>query len=335
MTKLHRLNLSAIICFLALFIFTSHANALFDSNVDKANEFMQAGMYPQAIALLEKEINDNPTNAEAHFQLGICYVNQSNYSSADERFASAVRLKPDYGYKIGKEYKKAAEYNLKKGRVSSVRALYDKAIEYDPSLERGVAQKLFQKGKQKGNDQLFSLALSYDSKLKNTIADYYYSLSKNNQGEASLSLLAKALQYSDKYRKKFDEQKLKIGTSFLNEAKRLAKIADKSKVSEEYKKKAIKYLGKDAVWEVLYDYKIYQPGEYTFSLKAGEMTEHWIKLPSGVDCNFSSLTNGKFEVVFKDGVRKNQNNVNGDYYNTSPFKIISKEEQLITIKITR
>ena len=63
--------------FIALFIFVSDGNALFDSNVDKAKEFLQAGMYPQAIALLEKEINDNPTNAEAHFQLGICYINQS------------------------------------------------------------------------------------------------------------------------------------------------------------------------------------------------------------------------------------------------------------------
>ena len=91
MTKLHRLTLFATIYFLALFIFVSNVNALFDSNVDKAKEFMQAGMYPQAIALLEKEINDNPTNAKAHFELGICYVNQNSYNSADERFANFCR----------------------------------------------------------------------------------------------------------------------------------------------------------------------------------------------------------------------------------------------------
>jgi tetratricopeptide (TPR) repeat protein len=128
---------------LAVFMFVAHAHALFDSNVDKAKDFMQAGMYPQAAALLEKEINDNPTNAEAHFQLGICYVNQGNYSSADERFASAVRLEPDYGYKIGREYMKALEYSVEKEQYSLAESLSDKVVEYDPGLKKAVAEKLF------------------------------------------------------------------------------------------------------------------------------------------------------------------------------------------------
>ena len=60
--------------------------ALFSNDVDKAKEFMAAGMYPQAIELLKKRINDKPTDADAHFQLGISYVNTGNYGGADERF---------------------------------------------------------------------------------------------------------------------------------------------------------------------------------------------------------------------------------------------------------
>jgi hypothetical protein len=40
------------------------------SNVGKAKDFIKAGMYPQAIELLDKEVHKNPTNAEAHFELG-------------------------------------------------------------------------------------------------------------------------------------------------------------------------------------------------------------------------------------------------------------------------
>ncbi len=301
MTQLRRLILINMICFLAMFIFVSHVQAIFDSNVDKAKEFMQAGMYPQAIALLEKEISDNPTNSEAHFQLGICYVNQNNYSSADERFASAVRLKPDYGYKIGKEYKLTADFAANKNRLSKARTLYDKAIEYDPSLNKVIAQKLFQDGKQSGDDQLFSLAILYESSLRNNVADYYYSLSQNRD---SLSLLAIASQYSDKYKKEYDEKKLKSGYSFLEEAKKLAKIPGKEKETKEYKEKAIKYLGNNAVEGSLPEHRIYEPGEYTFTLKAGEQTDHWLMFPYGrPEGNKFNITSkdDKYKLVYDDG----------------------------------
>ena len=38
-------------------------------------------------------------------------------SGADERFDSAVRIKPDYGYKIVDEYRKAGSQKLDKGRA--------------------------------------------------------------------------------------------------------------------------------------------------------------------------------------------------------------------------
>ena len=302
MSHFHRLNFLPIICFLAIVIWIAPANALFDSNVKKAKEFMQAGMYPQAIALLEKEINDNPTNAEAHFQLGVCYVNQSNYSRAEERFASTVRLKPDYGYKIGKEYKKVANYNLTKGRLSSLRSLYDKATGYDPSLTKGIAQELFDKGKNTGNDNFFAIAVSYNANLKDNVANYYYSQSHNSQGEATLSLLAKASQYSIKYTNDFAEKKLKVGNSFLTKAKESAKIPGKEKETEESKKKAIKYLGKNAVSEALPEYRIYEPGEYAFKLKAGEQTDHWVMFPFGRNNTYNLHSKDyKFKLIFDDG----------------------------------
>ena len=328
MTKLHRLSFLTTICFIAAIIFTSHVYALFDSDVDKAKEFMQAGMYPQAIALLEKEINDNPTNAEAHFQIGICYINQNNYSGADERFASAVRLKSDYGYKIGKEYKRTADFAVSKVQLSEARTLYDKAIEYDPSLKRGIAQNIFDKGKKSGSDKLISLAMSYDANLKENAADYYYSQSKNSQGEAGLSLLAMASQYSNKYNNHFDKKKLETGNLFLTKAIELAKLPGKEKDTEQNKKKAIKYLGESAVKDALPDKKVYKPGQYTFALRGGEQTVHWITFPQGRITHYSLSSNDYgYKLAFDNGTIIKDGATTKYPRNQYTFKIIAITDQ--------
>ena len=45
------------------------AFSLFNRDVSKAKKFIKAGMYPQAIAVLEKRINEEPDDVEAHFLL--------------------------------------------------------------------------------------------------------------------------------------------------------------------------------------------------------------------------------------------------------------------------
>ena len=62
---------------------------LFNRDVSKAKKFIKAGMYPQAIAVPEKRINDEPDDAEAHFLLGRCYIHTGNLRGADTRFESA------------------------------------------------------------------------------------------------------------------------------------------------------------------------------------------------------------------------------------------------------
>ena len=43
----------------------------------------------KAIAVLEKRINEEPDDAEAHFLLGRCYIHTGNLSGADTRLESA------------------------------------------------------------------------------------------------------------------------------------------------------------------------------------------------------------------------------------------------------
>jgi len=144
---------------------------------------MSAGMYPQAIELLNKRINEKPTDAEAHYQLGICYVNTGDFRRADERFGSAVRLKSDYGYQIGGKYKNAGTEALNKGNTGQAQNLYQKAVQYQPNLKADIAKECFSAGEKYLNqhqsnvaDGLLSMAVKYDASLekeKNRITQAY------------------------------------------------------------------------------------------------------------------------------------------------------------------
>lgn len=85
------------------FLSVSALHAAENADVTKAKEFIQAGMFEQAATLLEKRIYDTPTDAEAHFQLGVSYLHLREFKAADARFSSAVTLNPDYEPKVERE----------------------------------------------------------------------------------------------------------------------------------------------------------------------------------------------------------------------------------------
>ena len=61
---------------------------------DAAEELMAAGMFAQAAALLEEEVLDSPTNAEAHLLLGMTNLPMGNPGAAGGNIRSALRLDP-------------------------------------------------------------------------------------------------------------------------------------------------------------------------------------------------------------------------------------------------
>jgi tetratricopeptide (TPR) repeat protein len=165
-----------VLCFVSVLLVLTQASpspASSSPEVDKAKEFMSAGMYPQAIELLNKRIMDKPTDADAHFLVGTCYVNTGNYAKADERFGSAVKLQPDFGYKIGAEYKKVGDTYLDKGNVQEAQSAYQKATSYQPQLKKEIAQRCFSEGEKylnKSNTNsatgLLNTAVAYDNTLQ-------------------------------------------------------------------------------------------------------------------------------------------------------------------------
>ena len=194
---------------------SADAFSLFNSDVKKAKEFMAAGMYPQAISLLEKRINDKPTDAEAHYQLGICYINSGNYGSADERFASAVKLEPDYGYQIGGEFKRAGTTALNKGQVGQAQNLFARAVKYQPALKKEVAQECFNAGKfyiNRGQssvaDGLFSMASRYDGSLNSEIKDIATAYGKGLLEQAKNKPKKQQKRYIDEARKYLSKKEI-------------------------------------------------------------------------------------------------------------------------------
>lgn len=318
---------------LALFLTTES----YAGNVSKAKEFMKADMYPQAIALLEKEIygdekikaTANPANAEAHFLLGACFVQQGSFSRADERFASAVKLSSDYGYKIGSVYKEAGQELLAKGKFSEVDELFKKSLSYEPGLRIQIAALLFEAGKRYSNDRLLFMAASYDQGLKGPIAEYYHALSKSAGGdEAKVDLLGKAVEYDNAYDGEYQENREGLGSFHLEKASEFAKKPGKEQVAEEHKRLAKKYLGDAVIEKELPEEIAYQPGTYTFSLKAGEQTPHWITFPSGAISNWNlDSADGKFQAIYDDGEIVNLWSATSLPKNKYKFKLLAVTNQ--------
>lgn len=160
-------------CLTLLIITVSSSSA---DDVDKAKEYIQTGMHTKAIILLESIVNDKRADAEAHFQLGICYIKQNNFIEADEQFKSAVKLNSDYGYKIGQRYEKIGTTYLNNDQVSRSVRFFNIAVKYQPNLKENITEECFQKGKiylNKHNttlaDDLFSMCRSYNPSLNEKI----------------------------------------------------------------------------------------------------------------------------------------------------------------------
>jgi Tol biopolymer transport system component len=66
-----------------------------DSWTKKGKEFLTAGDYQSAIWYFQQAIDAKPTNAEAHYQLGLAYRNSGQHDNAIESFKTAAKLAPE------------------------------------------------------------------------------------------------------------------------------------------------------------------------------------------------------------------------------------------------
>lgn len=273
-------------CTVAMFLVAIIGCSIFKSDVDKAREFVQAGMYPQAIALLTKKIDEKPTNAEAHFLLGVCFINTGKPAGGEEEFRKAVTFKSDFGRNIGKEFVNAAKANLfKKSPIPLTRHLFLKAIEYEPSLRQSIAKELFTEGKNfaassqyEDLDIRFMIASSIDPSIKNEIRSIYYNLGNAATGKESFVFYQRAQQYCQTYNQDIG-QRLVV----------MAKNVPSKEESDQYVQEASRYVSKAAIFDKL---------AKTFTLTKG-IKQSTISIPDNKTAIFSS--NKDFYIVERTG----------------------------------
>lgn len=160
---------------------------------------MAAGMYTEAIELLEKRIHAKPTDAEAHLLLGCCHLGEGSLlsdSRAKKRFESALRLNPEYRNEVADCWMRAGfaalDSLLSKEPPSdtssaldtiyrtidglrqrilrdSIEAPFDEAVKYNDNLRQEIsarcldaANTLLKAGDNENASRLLSLSSKYD-----------------------------------------------------------------------------------------------------------------------------------------------------------------------------
>ncbi len=297
-----------LIISLALFLTTLSvvsANAL---DVTKAKEFMSVDMYSQAIALLEKQLKDKPTDAETHYQLGICFSNTGNFSDADKHFASAVKPAPIYKDKIAAEYERIGFEALQNGNTMMALKFFQTAIKYQPDSMDRIAQDAFSQGEAffdqnnyKLADSTFSVAITFDSTLKQPASDTFFDLGNSVEDSSCIEYYRTARKYSSVYNHEIGQ--------------RLVQLAEDPMISEtdrqKYSLEASSYL-KDTELAELFplDYEMLEMEEKKIvNLPDGSPPEKYFRLPG---------TTNTFEVSW--------NNLN------THFELKTRSGRIITIE---
>ena len=194
----------------------------FENNFFEALKQKAIENYDKAIISLEKCVQKEPKNPEVHYQLGVNYLNQKNYTAAENAFKKAVELEPKQRWYLNglydiyyqtKDYNKSIsiveklvpfDSNMKEDLVSLYMNTqqYDKAkvllndIESKGTLtkEMETYQLLIQNMSKLPlmTNELLS-AIKKNPKVEQNYIDLIYAYSEENQGDKAFKI---ALQFA-------------------------------------------------------------------------------------------------------------------------------------------
>ena len=194
-------NISISILIISIVGFCFIYNGCGSKEVKRSKDYINAGMYSEAIELLTMEVQQNPKNAEAQHLLGFAHLLINREDDANVFFHRAELLNKDYIKKQPQTYFDAASQSLSKDTRLSLH-YFRKAIEKNPNFREKASKQCFDKAKyflqESDNNEigihLLKEALRFDPNQSETIYSYCMNtanekIKANNLGIA-LSLLA-------------------------------------------------------------------------------------------------------------------------------------------------
>jgi len=194
----------------------------------KAQDFIEADMYEQAIALLDEEIQAEPKNAPAHLLLGQCQLATGRVGDAEQSFRRVTVLDSDLGFQIGSVVVAAAKAKLREEQYADAIGLMALAEKYDPKkaeqtaeLSLDAAKSLFNARRYKDAFVFLNNAVAKDQTTKPTAAQALYAvlqsqLGKTTDPDGELDKVAQAcVELQPSLRNKTANLYLELGRSIL------------------------------------------------------------------------------------------------------------------------
>jgi Tfp pilus assembly protein PilF len=318
------MKMKFITCMIGLLICCSVT--CYASDLSRAKDFIKAGKYPQATALLEKETSKNPGNAEGWYELGNVQLLTGKYAAAEESYKSAVQLSSSYANKVGNFYRVAGDTALKQGRVEDAISLYGRYFDYQPQERKKTAEKIYAQGEKAFKDGVQGEEENYfrvASNLNTIYRPKIYALYKAKGDQANDDQCALFYGKAALYRDAFDEAP---GRRVLNIAKTVATQPGRESQADAYKVVARQYLGDATVQIELPDVKVYGPGEYWFQFEPGEQLAYWVTFPERVTTNFEifSTPGSDFVRIHADGRITSKNESTHDVNPKFKFRGVAK-----------
>lgn len=154
------------------------------SKLGKAEDFIEAGMYAEAISLLEETIQGDPKQAKAHHLLGVAFLNTGEDDRAAEAFGRASKISPDFESKSADAYHEAGNYFLAQTSRAGIQRGYrylEEAINKKKALIPEISKTYRDKGielaraEQDYSRSLLSRALELDESLTRD-DEFYFAL---------------------------------------------------------------------------------------------------------------------------------------------------------------
>ena len=271
-----------------------------DSRIKKANALIKINRYQAAKEKLEEAILDKPAEPEIHYLAGIAYAKMGYGNKVDECFDNVYRLRANgYFKKIQDYYQNIAYATIKQGNLTTTTHYFKRSVFFGFDRQM-LTENLMSFGNDYAANNYFDDAYKYykvaytiDRSVGGRISDIYFKACKESK-KPCFNFFRHAHEFSTRH----DVEIVKILLALYKTKGIVAH--HKADIKQE-----IKFYVSNKTFKKLFpppppDFKIYPPGTYTFSLKAGETLDHWILLPNGV-IPWVESRDDKFKLLYSDG----------------------------------